>query len=74
VIITTYLQISSAYYLLDSSNSFAYFSVVARPMSLNNINLTSNTYKVYDLATYTFLLQNNNYLPANSYAWIVFPS
>lgn len=42
-------------------------------MNSFDLNITSTSAKVYSLANFTVNIRNNNYLPANSYLWIVFP-
>lgn len=73
IIISSFKQIGSNYYLVDNDNTFAYFALTSRAMSLINFNVTSSSNIVYGQASYTFSVQNNNQLPANSYIWIVFP-
>lgn len=43
-------------------------------MSYDNFNFTAASDRVYDLTTYTFSIQNNNYLPPNSNIWLLFPN
>jgi hypothetical protein len=74
VIVSTFILVSGSYYLLDSSNAFAYFTVTSRPMSYNDFSLSASSSKVYGLANYTFTIKNNNIVPSNSYYLVIFPS
>lgn len=74
ILITSYFLSQGTYYVQDTNQNSAYFSLSSRPMSLSDMNITASSYTVYALCDYTFSVRNNNQIPINSYIWIVFPN
>jgi hypothetical protein len=74
IAVSTYALINGSYFLVDSNQADAVLSLTARPMLLNNLNITSSSYIVAASATYTFSLQNNNAVPLGSKIRIYVPS
>ena len=71
--ISTYVLVSSIFYMVDSNQGSASFLLEARPMQLTDMNISSSSSTVYSPTTLTTVIRNNNKIPDGAYFVLYVP-